>query len=307
MKPASALQHNHGQYSQTETTLESRARSLLASSIRTLGDGTHEHEEFIYPTPCDSVDGVVESTTTLIAARAFSKLGRADFAWKFLRTLFSAQGSHGFLPRYVYLNYTNEETNTFEGCGWDEFVGPYLGPKLFDGAPEEFIPRSSETHGKSKSHSHHKSTSSSEGKVQIWSSNTIMASPHHSTAILEIFYLSNQTNADVGNLDFFYQKLLSWHDFLHKWIIANCTGSLASTDSPAGSKTHCFTVRHPWETEIYMGSSLWDSALANVTNKECEGGYSEMRWVKTAAQDILTVLREGAENILREQQWLVIR
>mmetsp|Transcript_17311 Transcript_17311/g.31438 ORF Transcript_17311/g.31438 Transcript_17311/m.31438 type:complete len:137 (-) Transcript_17311:254-664(-) len=79
-------------YNKTETALETRARTLLAYSIRTIGDGSHK---FIYPTACISIDGIVDSTTTLITARTVSKLGRSDLSWDFLRTLFIAQGSNG--------------------------------------------------------------------------------------------------------------------------------------------------------------------------------------------------------------------
>jgi len=186
------------------TALEVAARSLLLSSIRTIGSGAGR---LVYPaTSCDgdddavAVDGVVDSTTTLVAARALSKLGRSDLAWDFLRTLFAAQGSDGFVPRFAYLNRTTTTTTTsrtidddvgddedevagaFEGARWEEFVGDQPGPKLFPAAPGGRAPPSSRVVG--------------ETDVRVWSSNTISASPHHSTAVLEIFYLSNQTDAE---------------------------------------------------------------------------------------------------------------
>lgn len=190
---------------EVESTLESNARSLLLSSIRTIGDGTHT-QKFVYPTSCydTNVDGIVDSTTTLIAARTFSKIGRSDISWNFLRTVFSAQGSNGFLPRFVYLNHTlkgaedssdEDKINNKGGDGgvvvgakWEEFIGPYPGPKLFPTALKEYIPSSSylENYGGKKD----------ETKVNIWSSNTLAASPHHATTILEVFYMSNQTNSE---------------------------------------------------------------------------------------------------------------
>ena len=178
-----------------ESTLESNARSLLLSSIRTIGDGTHK--KYIYPTSCYDtiVDGIVDSTATLIAARTLSKIGRSDISWDFLRTLFSAQGSNGFLPRFVYLNHTvkgddkssnHDESGVVVGAKWEEFIGPYPGPKLFPTAPNDYVPSSYlENYGKDD-----------ETKVKIWSSNAIAASPHHATTILEVFYMSNQTNAE---------------------------------------------------------------------------------------------------------------
>jgi hypothetical protein len=170
-----------------ESTLESNARSLLLSSIRTIGDGTNT-KKFIYPTSCidATVDGIVDSTATLIAARTLSKVGRSDISWDFLRTLFSAQGSNGFLPRFVYLNHT-DENGVVVGAKWEEFIGPYPGPKLFPTAPKEHVPSSNleNYYGKND-----------EMKVKIWSSNTLTASPHHATTVLEVFYMSNQTNAE---------------------------------------------------------------------------------------------------------------
>lgn len=187
---------------EVESSLESNARSLLLSSIRTIGDGTHT-QKFVYPTSCydTNVDGIVDSTTTLIAARTFSKIGRSDISWDFLRTLFSAQGSNGFLPRFVYLNRTlkgedssyedkinNNEGVVVVGAKWEEFIGPYPGPKLFPTALKEYVPSSSylENYGGTNDGT----------KVNMWSSNTLTASPHHATTILEVFYMSNQTNAE---------------------------------------------------------------------------------------------------------------
>ena len=107
----------------TKTALESRAGSLLLDSIRSIGEGVlNKH---IYPTEFDT-DGVVDTTTTLISARTFSKLGRSDLAWDFLRTLFSGQGNNGFLPRYVYLNHTDVFGKLVSGCEWNEFIGKHL-------------------------------------------------------------------------------------------------------------------------------------------------------------------------------------
>lgn len=186
----------------SETPLEVAARSILLSSIRTIGDGANR---LVYPSSSFvdgdggdddvAVDGVLDSTTTLIAARALSKLGRSDLAWDFLRTLFIAQGSDGFLPRYVYLNRTTKTSGdyddesgegggegevAFAGARWDEFVGPHPGPKLFPHPPKGRAPP----------------PSNGISDVRIWSSNTISASPHHSTTVLDVFYLSNQTEAE---------------------------------------------------------------------------------------------------------------
>ena len=55
---------------------------------------------------------VQESTSTLFAARALMKGNRTEEAWSYLQSLFSSQGTNGFVPKYQYQfapddNYTN--------------------------------------------------------------------------------------------------------------------------------------------------------------------------------------------------------
>lgn len=220
----------------TGTSLESQARSILASSV------LHSVSSLTYPQAYNSseVNGVVDSTTVLVTARILSKLGRSDLSWGFLRTLFSAQYSNGFLPKLVYLNHTNNE-NEFEGAAWRDFLGSYPGPTLFKAIDEDFI-------------------DSSDATTKIWSSSTIMATPHHATSILETFYLSNQTSEDVINLSMFYTKLQRWHDYLHQHVIKNCSEIMDSNYT-----FPCILVRHPLEVEIDMKSPVWKVALENVT------------------------------------------
>jgi hypothetical protein len=185
MVAAASSHQGHGRIASSEevSTLESNARSLLLSSIRTIGDGTAK--KIIYLTVCDNVDGIVDSTATLIAARTLSKIGRSDISWDFLRTMFSGQGSNGFLPKFVYLNHTmkdDEQGDVVLGAKWEEFIGPYPGPKLFPSVPKQYVPSSY--------------FDNDETKVKIWSSNTLSASPHHATTVLEVFYMSNQTDAE---------------------------------------------------------------------------------------------------------------
>ncbi|KAL7537843.1 hypothetical protein ACHAXR_008115, partial [Thalassiosira sp. AJA248-18] len=276
-------------YNRTETGLESRARSLLASSIRTIGNGPNK---FIYPIICDGVDGVVDSTTTLITARALSKLGRSDLAWEFLRTLFAAQGSDGFLPRFVYL-----EENTGEeegGSMWNkEFIGPYPGPKLFnevDAFENGCVPLP-DAHYRPGKKSQSRTPKKCDSNLTIRSSNTLMAQPHHATTILEIFYLSDQTMEDLNNLDFFYQLLLPWHTFLHKQIITSCSGS-------DKANVPCLTVRHPWETEIDMSSLIWVNALQNVTKIVSNEGWRPNYEIPAAVKSTFDYPGDSAYNSL---------
>lgn len=253
----------------TGTPLESQARSILSSSIHSIPSSPSSSSSSIYHYPraynSSDVDGIVDSTTLLIAARTLSKLGRSDLSWDFLRTLFCAQSSSGFLPRFVYLNHTTKSSeHEFEGVAWSDFVGVYPGPKLFSNeAAEEYDSQ----------------PSSDNNVTKVWSSNTIMATPHHATSIIEIFYLSNQTAEDVDSLSIFYSKLQLWHTYLHQQIISNCSEVANASDT-----FPCLVLRHPLETEIDMKSPLWQSSLLNVTKivreKKWNSGISIPRQVK---------------------------
>ena len=165
----------HNNTSQVQTALESRARALLLDSIHTIGNSKNN---YTYITEWYE-GGVIESTTTLVSARVFSKIGNSDLSWKFLRALFSGQGSNGFMPRFVYMNTTDVNTGKLiDGLGWVDFVGPYPGPRLFPNSPNYGNEPPSSNNQGSKS-------------VNIWTSNTIMAPPFHATTVLEVFYLSN--------------------------------------------------------------------------------------------------------------------
>lgn len=270
----------------SETTLEVTARALLLSSIRTIGESRNK---FIYPSDDGVVNGIVDTTSTLIAARALSKLGRSDISWEFVRTLFHAQGNNGFLPRYVYLNRTTvydegAGTHIFEGAEWNEFVGEYPGPKLFPNAPKNRAPPSS---------------SMDESDVRIWSSNTISASPYHATSVLELFYLSNQTDADVQMLLYFHTKLHKWHDYLHTQIILNCTSSnTAFSSRTVNHMTPCLTIVHPWESEIELTSPLWKYALDNVTQIVIEQGWKPKFEVPTSIKGKFDYPGDGTYSTL---------
>jgi len=253
-----------------KTSLEAQARSTIASSIRVLTDaGSNDngkdptHKKFIFPAPCSGVDDaedettdhaeMAESTTTLLAARTLSKLGRSDLSWEFLRTLFAAQGEDGLMPRYVYF------TDNDGLSGWkDYFLGPFPGPQLF-------IELSGENASQQKDQS---------SRIKMGSSSTIMAPPHHATSILETFYLSNQTKTDLYFLGECFAKLNRWHSFLHDHVSRNCTISSDVTGGNESLSFPCLPIQHPWETEIDLTSPIWRHALKNVTNS-----MKEIDWV----------------------------
>jgi hypothetical protein len=158
------------------------------------------------------------------------------------------------MPKYIYLNDTYQD-------GVDsmpEFIGPYPGPKLFKSIEKNSF-----------------------DNINVWSSNTLMASPYHATTILEVFYLSNQTTVDVDNMAFFYGKLKSWHKYLHDKTTAKCIESDASdlTTYP------CLTVHHPWETEIDMQSPVWKTALNRLKDEVAISGWNPLLEIPDAVKE----------------------
>jgi hypothetical protein len=165
-------------------------------------------------------------------------------AWSYLRTLFASQGANGFMPKFAYINesFENAAENT------PDFLGQYPGPRLFN-AIKNYSPNN----------------------IHIWSSNTIMAPPYHATAILEVFYLSNQTKVDVDNLFFFFGKLKSWQSYLYGRVVMKCIESGDAASSAVSEKQRayhpCLAISHPWESEIDMKSPIWRAALKRLTDE----------------------------------------
>lgn len=256
------------------TSLETAARSILSNSIRAVGTPPNE---YIYPASCS--EGLVDTTTTLLAARALAKTGRSDLAWSFVKTVFSAQGSNGFLPRYLYLNFT-DEYNTFTGAPWVEFMGSYPGPKLFPARPAGYLPQAG-------------SEDSEGSRMKIHSSNTLSAPPSHATAVLDIFFLSNQTSTDVDNLLRFFHKLQRWHGFLHRQTAPNCT---LNAEDEHKENPPCLLVKHPWETEVELTSPIWQHSLGNATFDMVESGWFPSFEIPGAVKNAYNYPDETAYN-----------
>lgn len=84
-----------------------------------------------FSVPCSSVSGVQESTSTLLAARAFAKAGNVSLAWESLDALFTGQRSaDGFLPKYRYdSNSVSMDENAYY-LNQSTIPGPKLGSAL---------------------------------------------------------------------------------------------------------------------------------------------------------------------------------
>lgn len=151
------------------------------------------------------------------------------------------------MPKFIYVN----ETYDHESSSMREFIGPYPGPKLF------------------------KANKLTPSHKNVWSSNTIMAIPYHASAILELFYLSNQTSLDVESLTFFYGKLLAWQNFLHDRVIKKCIEMFSTVDSEKNQAYQpCIVVNHPWETEIDMHSPILNNSLNRLNDEVLSWGWS---------------------------------
>ena len=248
------------------TSLDASARGILSNSIRAIGTPPNE---YLYPASCS--EGLVDTTTTLLAARVLAKTGRSDVAWSFVRTVFSAQGSNGFMPRYLFLNYT-DEYNTFTGAPWAEFMGSHPGPKLFPARP---------------------AGDSEESRMKIHSSSTLSAPPSHATAVLDIFFLSNQTSTDVSNLLEYFHKLQRWHGFLHHQTAPNCT---LNAEEEHKENPPCLLVKHPWETEVELTSPIWQHSLGNASFDMVESGWFPSFAIPEAVKNAYNYPDETAYN-----------
>eukprot|EP00815_Leptocylindrus_aporus_P005832 CAMPEP_0116053922 /NCGR_PEP_ID=MMETSP0322-20121206/2480_1 /TAXON_ID=163516 /ORGANISM="Leptocylindrus danicus var. apora, Strain B651" /LENGTH=719 /DNA_ID=CAMNT_0003537187 /DNA_START=211 /DNA_END=2370 /DNA_ORIENTATION=+ len=193
-------------------------KSNLMSIEYELDDNTPDNawtdlynEDYRYIIPCSStyVRTVMDTNEAMLAARAFSKSGNANAAWDILSSVFAAQGSNGFIPRYVYF----DALNLTQGELWLNGTA-YPNYSLFGVPPVEFRPVDEGVRG----------------------SGMLAATPMLSSMVLDVFYLSNQADVDEDMLEMFVDKLYRWHEFLHSdrtsYNIIHPWESLSQLDSP---------------------------------------------------------------------------
>mmetsp|Transcript_24366 Transcript_24366/g.36145 ORF Transcript_24366/g.36145 Transcript_24366/m.36145 type:complete len:555 (+) Transcript_24366:159-1823(+) len=80
-----------------------------------------------FSAPCSSVSEVQESTSTLLAARAFAKAGYVVQAWESLLSFFQGQHEDGFLPMFRYSPHIEDNQIYIENS---TIPGPYIGLHL---------------------------------------------------------------------------------------------------------------------------------------------------------------------------------
>ena len=255
---------------------EGRKESLSSSQPYHHDDPNTVTINYTYPTICKPVTNVQESTSTLLAARSYAKANKTDLAWKVLRSLFIVQGQNGYIPKYRYAanKRTTDDSDLKESYYVQNSTIPSV--RMFGQVPFHYSPCTGTTN------SQHSTCYTSNGQysyineLQIQSSGRLLsASPIHSTIILHIYYLSNQTMNDLNQLSFYFERLYSFHDYwmeehLSKYCFDMGGGGTAihRTLDDNGNKfvidlSSCYNVIHPWESFIDIHSSSWKELLMN--------------------------------------------
>ena len=142
-----------------------------------------------FPTPCSIASSVQESTSTLLAARSYAKMGLSKAAWDALDALFV--GSQALIPRYRYFH-ANDDAY---------FVQDTTIPNW----------RAFDPFGTNKG-------------TSVVTSNRLSSLPIHASLVLETFYLTNQTQDDLDGLERAFWHLWNHHEYLHTVVLRLCPG-----------------------------------------------------------------------------------
>jgi len=236
-----------------------------------INNSTHfERYKFTHIAPCHSERCVYvqESTSALLAARALAKAGHSSKAWEILEYIFTSQGSNGILPKYIYddskvfpLQRTNETIKNSSRY----IPGTCLpSSRLFGMVPPSYQPL----------------LTSISQRIGIASSGRITSPPFHARIVLDVFYLSNQTEHDVKSLARYSKKLYNWHGFLHQDVMRGCPIIASSNEKEIpkvsyASELPCYNIIHPWESMIDSSSPIWKS-IFEILNLEQE--IKEKNW-----------------------------
>ena len=227
------------------------------------------------------VQEVQESTSTLLAARALIKANRTDDAWSYLRSLFSMQGTNGFMPRYIYwdnhpntsISSSTSSTRVNNIRATEEYY--YNGTtiptaKLFPSAhdlPIHYIPCPPPQDDK-QDHTTASTPSLScldingaytyVQELNITSSGRLSATPMHATSLLELFYLSNQTRHDLNQLRWYFDRIYKMHNFWMERVMKHCKNDKDDALVP------CYNIIHPFESLVPIDAPQWERALAHI-------------------------------------------
>ena len=182
---------------QAENLLLSNRRA--AKSVLSTDDVTdvillQESNGTFFPIPCRQANTVQESTSTLLAARAYAKAGYSTLAWQAIESLVSFPSNNGFIPKYRYTDNSSNQyyINHTDIPSWKFF--------------QNFINVYASLH------------------YYPFTSGRITALPFHASFVLDIFFLSNQTKMDVLHLKRNFDILYQHHDVIHSIVMRGCHG-----------------------------------------------------------------------------------
>jgi len=233
------------------TLLREQSESLLLANRRT-EILSHSHTEaplnnvtYSFPIPCHNATTVQESTSTLLAARAYAKAGHVRDAWEALESLFAVQATNGMLPKYRYSpsNDSHYYINHTDIPNWS----------LFQNFSRLYLPPETAV----------------VNKLGVHGSSRLSTAPLHASLVLDIFYLSKQTKTDVLYLQRHFDRLYHYHDVIHSIVMRGCHAHSRTTSNNIDNTTTtpCYNVLHPWETLVYDEpplSPLWNESLSQV-------------------------------------------
>ena len=134
----------------------------------------------IFPTVCRGTSTTMqESTSSLLAARAFAKAKRFGLAWDAIDSLLASQYDDGFLPKY------------------------------------QFYPNTSQFPLHNNHYANDNDNDNDDNSSEMPAMGYISGLPLYATVVLEVFGWSHQTPQDVKRLARAFPKIYRHHEYLH--------------------------------------------------------------------------------------------
>ncbi|GFH43620.1 hypothetical protein CTEN210_00093 [Chaetoceros tenuissimus] len=258
---------------------------------------------FLYTSTCSTTNvmRVQESTSSLYTARTLMKANRTSDAWEHLRSLFSMQGMNGYMPKYIFWNTNSEEENIsneifYNGTSiprYDSFVDTSLMPTNYQPCPKT---SKEEVQLESKDSSSCLDFSGNNlhiDEMDISSSGRLSALPIHSTVLLEMFYLSNQTNDDLLHLHWYFERIYKMHNYWMEHVMKFCSENLYSKRYD-GMRKPCYNIIHPFESLVPMSSPQWNDALSYINDIIEERGWKPSRHINISGFNLDEYTRDDS-------------
>lgn len=246
---------------------------------------------FLYTSTCSAINvmRVQESTSSLYTARTLMKANRTSDAWEHLRSLFSMQGKNGYMPKYIFWNTNSEEENIsnttfYNGTTiprYDSFADTSFMPTNYQPCPKTSKSLKEEIQLESKDPSSCLDFSGNNlhiDEIDITSSGRLSALPIHSTVLLEMFYLSNQTSDDLLHLHWYFERIYKMHNYWMEHVMKFCSENLYSKQLDRMRKP-CYNIIHPFESLVPMSSPQWNDALSYINDIIEKRGWKPSRHI----------------------------